>query len=196
MTKAAFYDRDGIIIKMVYDLENGLIETASAIDQITFVPGIINLLKHTASLGYKNIIISNQAGIGIKKISEEKFNSISDEMLERLRKQGAIIDAQYYCFHHPYATIEKYKKKCDCRKPKPGLLHQAAKEHEIDLKKSWMIGDSVNDVLAGEKAGCKTILLANLYESEYLHILEEKLQGTKPDYLIKKLKDAISIIKN
>jgi D,D-heptose 1,7-bisphosphate phosphatase len=192
--KAVFFDRDGIIIKMVYDLENGLIETAKTPSQITFVPGIIEVLKHTTSLGYKNIIISNQAGLGIKKISQKNFDAVREAMTERLKKRGAVIDEQYYCFHHPFASITKYKKKCDCRKPEPGLFFQAVKEHNIDLSKSWMIGDGVNDVLAGNAAGCRTILLANLYESEYLRILEEKLNGIKPDYLIKKLKEAIDII--
>lgn len=196
MVKAAFYDRDGIIMKMVYDLEQGLIETAKKPSQIAFVPGIAELLKHTTSLGYKNIIISNQAGLGIKKISPKNFNAVREEMAGRLNKQGAVIDAQYYCFHHPFASIAKYKKRCDCRKPEPGLLLQAAKEHDIDLGKSWMIGDSVYDVLAGNAAGCRTILLAFLYESEYLRILEEKLNGTKPDYLIRELKEAIGIISN
>ncbi len=196
MNKAAFYDRDGIIIKMVYDLENGLIETAKTPSQIEFVYGIVDLLRHTTSLGYKNIIASNQAGIGIKKISEENFNVVKEEMIKRLKAQHTIIDAQYYCFHHPHAAIPQYRKVCDCRKPKPGLLLQAANDYNIDLSKSWMIGDSVNDVLAGSAAGCKTILLANLDESEYLRILEEKLHGTKPDYLIKKLTEAIKIIKS
>lgn len=194
--KAAFYDRDGIIIKMVYDLEQGLIETAKKPSQITFVPGIVELLKHTASLGYKNIIISNQAGLGIKKISQKNFDAVREAMIERLKKQGAVIEAQYYCFHHPFASIAKFKKKCGCRKPQPGLLFQAAKEHDIDLAASWMIGDSVYDVLAGKAAGCSTILLGYIHESEYLRILEEKLNGKKPDYLIRNLKEAINIINN
>lgn len=195
MNKAAFYDRDGIIIKMVYDLEQGLIETAKTPSQVTFVPGIFELLKHTASLGYKNIIISNQAGIGIKKISKKNFNAVSKTMTEKLKKKGAVIDAEYYCFHHPFASISKYKRKCGCRKPEPGLLLQAAKDQDIDLSKSWMIGDSVYDVLAGDTAGCKTILLGYIHESEYLRILEKKLHKKKPDFLIKELKEAVSIIK-
>lgn len=194
--KAAFYDRDGIIINMVYDLEQGLIETAKKPSQITFIPGIVELLKHTASLGYKNIIISNQAGLGIKKISQKNFDSVRESMMERLNKHGAVIDAQYYCFHHPFASIAEYKKKCDCRKPQPGLLFQAAEDHNIDLAKSWMIGDSVYDVLAGKASGCRTILLGYIHETGYLRILEEKLNGKKPDYLIRELNEAISIIKS
>jgi D-glycero-D-manno-heptose 1,7-bisphosphate phosphatase len=195
MNKAVFYDRDGTIMKMIYDPDEGIIQTAKKPSQINFVPGIIDIIKHTTSLGYKNIIASNQAGVGAQKISLKNFNNVKNEMTQLITKQGAIIDAQYYCFHHPSATIQKYKKDCDCRKPKPGLLIQASLEHNIDLNKSWIIGDSINDVLAGNSVGCKTILLANLDESEYLHVLEENLKGIKPNYLIKNLEEAINIIK-
>lgn len=194
MNKAVFYDRDGIIVKMLYNPELGTIDTVSQPSQISFIPGIYDLLKHTSSLGYKNIIISNQPAVGREKISEKGFEEVRNEMLKKLKEQDAIIDDDYYCFHHSHASILKYKKICDCRKPKPGLILEAAKKHKIDLSKSWMIGDSVNDVRAGHSAGCKTILIADLYESEYLRVLEENLEGVKPDFLIKKLKEAIKII--
>jgi len=195
MNKAVFYDRDGTIIDMIFDSEEGIIQTASTPSQIKFIPGVIDILKHTSSLGYKNIIVSNQAGVGTEKISITNFNKVKDKMTDRLMLEGAKIDDQYYCFHHSTATISEYKKICDCRKPKPGLLFQASKDHNLDLSKSWLIGDSINDVLAGHAAGCRTILLANLNESEYLHLLEKNLKGIKPDFLIKDLKEAINIIK-
>lgn len=195
MNKAIFYDRDGVIVKMVYDLENDLIRTVKNSSEIDFVPGIFDLLKYTKTLGYKNIIVSNQPDIGIKKISEKNFNNIKEVLSQKLKKEGSTIVAEYYCFHHPFASIEKYKQVCDCRKPKPGLFFKAAQEHNIDLSKSWMIGDGVNDILAEKAAGCKTILLANLEESEYLRILEEKLHGIKPDYIVRRLQDIIKIIK-
>lgn len=194
MSKAVFYDRDGIILKLIYDNENGRIETAKNPSQIDFIPGIFELLKHTAALGYKNIITSNQAGVGLQKISEENFNAVKTDMTNILKNAGAVIDAQYYCFHHPSASLEKYRSDCDCRKPKPGMLLQAAKENDIDVTRSWMIGDSVNDVLAGHSAGCKTILVANLLESEYLRLLEKELQGIKPDFMVKTLEEIINII--
>lgn len=196
MNKAVFFDRDGVIIKMFYDLENGLIESVKTPSQIELVYGIVDLLKHTAPLGYKNIIISNQPDIGLKKVNEKNFNLINKSLIEKLNAEGASIDSQYYCLHHTFALVEKYKKNCDCRKPKPGLFFQAAKEHNIDLAKSWMIGDGLNDIIAGHKAGCRTILLANIAESEYLRILEEKLNGLKPDFLVKKLNEVNEIINN
>jgi D,D-heptose 1,7-bisphosphate phosphatase len=194
MNKAVFYDRDGIIVKMVYNLEFGTIDTPRNPSEISFIPEIFDLLKYTTSLSYKNIIISNQPVIANKKISKEGFEAIRNEMFEKLKEQNAVIDGDYYCFHHPNALVSEYKKSCKCRKPQPGLLFKAAKENKIDLSKSWIIGDGVNDVLAGHSAGCRTILLANLYESEYLRVLEKNLGGVKPDFLIKNLKEAIEII--
>lgn len=195
MNKGVFYDRDGIIIKLVYDLENGVIDTPKKISQVHFINGILPLLMHTSSLGYKNIIVSNQPAIGTKKISLKNFNSVKEYILEVLNKEKGLIDGEYYCLHHPHAQVKKYQKKCHCRKPEPGLLYQASKDLDIDLSSSWMIGDSVNDVLAGSASGCRTILLANLYESEYLRILEKNLDGVKPNYLVKNILEVINIIK-
>jgi len=194
MNKAVFFDRDGVILRMVYDQEHGTIDTITNTKQLSFVYGSIALLKHTTQSGYKNIIVSNQPAIGLRKMSPENFQEITDHMITAITGQGATIDAQYYCFHHPFAAIETYRKRCDCRKPNPGLLLQAAKEHNLDLTASWMIGDGVNDILAGHAAGCRTILLGNVMEAEYLSILEEQLHGVKPDAIIKKLPEAISLI--
>lgn len=195
MTKAFFLDRDGIIVKMVYDAESGNPYPPLKPFQIEFVPGIFELLKTTKKLGYLNIIISNQPDIGLKRITKESFLKIKEKIGKILKEKNIEFDAQYYCFHHPFAKLPQYRKICDCRKPKAGFLLQAAKRNNIDLKKSWMLGDGVNDVIAGYKAGCKTILLANLHEAEYLRIVEEKLQGIKPDYLVKNLREVITIIK-
>ena len=195
MNKACFFDRDGVIVEMIYDLITGHIQTVKNSDEISFVPGIFELLQATKNLGYKNIIISNQPDIGLKRISKTNFEKVRSIMLQRLKKEGIKLDGDYYCLHHPFAKLKQYKKKCDCRKPEAGLILQAAKDHNIDLKKSWMIGDGVNDVIAGHQAGCKTILIANLLETEYLRIVEQKLQGIKPNYLVKNLREAQTIVK-
>lgn len=195
MNKAFFFDRDGVIIKMVYDLEYDYIHTAFLPSEIEFIYGIFELLKKTKSLGYKNIIVSNQPDIGFGKISEKNFKEICSKINKELKKEDIVLDGEYYCFHHPFAELEPYRKECDCRKPKIGMLLKAAKDHQIDLSKSWIIGDGVNDIIAGKSAGCKTILTANLLESEYLRIIEKKLKKIKPDYIIKNLKETLNIIK-
>ena len=111
-----------------------------------------------------------------------------------LQNHGVTLDEEYYCLHHPYASISKYKKDCVCRKPKTDFFKQAVKDHDIDLKQSWMIGDGVYDIIAGHNVGCKTILVGNIIEGEYLDILEKKLEGIKPDYLVKYISEAKNLL--
>ena len=115
-------------------------------------------------------------------------------MIDLLKKDGTVFDDQYYCLHHPYALIPKYKKKCQCRKPGIDLIKQAQKKYNIDLKKSWFIGDATFDVIAGKTAGCKTILVANVEESAYLKEFEKRLGNVRPDYVVKNLGEALSLI--
>lgn len=194
--KAVFLDRDGVIIKMYYDRNFGTIDTPLSIKQITFVPGIFELLHLAKKLGYLLILISNQPGVGIKKISLKAHNEMKDYITKSLRREGITLDGQYYCMHHPYASISKYRKECTCRKPKIGLLIQASKDFNIDLKKSWVIGDGVYDIIAGCRVGCKTILVGNLIEAEYLRILEEKLGNIKPTSLVKNIKEIKNLFIN
>lgn len=194
MNKAFFLDRDGVIIQMVYDLESGYIHTVLNPNQVQFVPGVFELLKETKRLGYKNIVISNQPNIGLKRISRDNFEKVKRKINQELEKQSLTLDGEYYCFHHPFADTKEYRIKCNCRKPDPGLILKAAKEHNVDLKQSFMIGDGVNDVIAGYRAGCKTILIANLLEAEYLRLLEKNLHGIKPDFIVKNLKEVKRIV--
>ncbi|OGK21591.1 hypothetical protein A3C23_01770 [Candidatus Roizmanbacteria bacterium RIFCSPHIGHO2_02_FULL_37_13b] len=187
MTKGVFFDRDGIINQVIYDMVLGRISTPLNPNQIVLVPKIVDLLRLTKQKGYLNIIVSNQPMIGLKRISEDGFATITDRVVNLLKKENAIIDDQFYCFHHPYALIPKYKKKCSCRKPGIDLITQAQKKHDIDLKKSWFIGDGTFDIIAGHKSGCKTILVTNVEESAYLHEFEKRLGKVKPDFIVKNL---------
>lgn len=179
---------------MVFDIENGSVYTALHSNQVELVHGIIPLIKTAKKLGYKIIVISNQPNIGLKRISQENFEKVHQKMEQVLKKNGVSFDAYYYCFHHPFAKIKSFRKKCDCRKPKPGLFYKAAKEHSIDLTKSWMIGDGVADIIAGYSAGVKTILLANIAESEYLRILSAQLKNIQPTHVVKNLTQAANFI--
>lgn len=192
--KAIFLDRDGVVIKMYYHRDIGIIDTPLSIKQVTFMPGIFNFLHFVHRLGYLLILVSNQPGVGIKKISFKKYQEIKDYIKQCLKKEGILLDGAYYCMHHPYASMAKYRKECTCRKPKTGLLIQASSELNIDLKKSWMIGDGVGDIIAGNAAGCKTILVGNILEAEYFRILEEKLGKNKPTYLVKSLDEIKNIL--
>ncbi len=192
--KALFLDRDGIINELHYDPEYGVIESPLAQDQVRLMFGIVPFLKAAKKLGYLLVIVSNQPNVALRKTSESNFERISKKIRGLLKKEGVTIDAEYYCFHHPFAKVKKFRKKCDCRKPGAALFLKAAREYEIDLPSSWMIGDGVTDIVAGKAAGCKTILLANIDATENLRIIERQLGNSKPDYTIKRLMDAIAII--
>lgn len=196
MNKAVFFDRDGVIDEMAYDAENGLVHIPWQVKEVNLNYGIVELLKTTKKLGFLNIIISNQPDIGLKRISEKMFKDIEKTILRKIENENAVIDKSYYCFHHPFAKLEQFKKNCDCRKPKTGLFSQAVKESQIDLNQSWMIGDGVTDIIAGHNAGCRTILIANNIQTGHLKVIEEKLKKIEPDFIVKNLKEAISILTN
>jgi D-glycero-D-manno-heptose 1,7-bisphosphate phosphatase len=121
------------------------------------------------------------------------FEKIQEKMKTDLAKTGSKLDAEYYCFHHPEAKIDKYKKKCTCRKPRPGMILDAVKKFDIDIKKSWMIGDGVNDIQAGFAAGCKTILIGRM-KCDLCKILED--EGVKPNFVALNLYKASLITQN
>ena len=137
MNKAFFLDRDGIVLSMVYDLESSTIDTPRISSQIKFIDGVFDLLKYTSFLGYRNIVISNQPAVALKKMSLKNFNEIQRVMNQRLNQNHAVIDDYFYCFHHPFAKVPKYRINCSCRKPKTGLIKRAAKKYNFDLPKSW-----------------------------------------------------------
>lgn len=193
MNKAVFFDRDGVINEMAFDEENGLVHIPWQADQVILNHGIIELLKVTKKSGFLNVIVSNQPDIGLNRITEKIFKDIEENIFKKTKDEDAIIDKAYYCFHHPFAKLEEYKKDCDCRKPKMGLFLQAAKEMDIDLSLSWMIGDGIFDIVAGHNAGCKTILIANNVQTGHLKTIEEKLGNIKPDFIVKNLDEVRKI---
>lgn len=149
--KAIFLDRDGTINKYVGFLRN--------IDDFELIDGVSEAIKKINQSGYLAIVVTNQPVIARGEVTWEELNEIHKKMETLLGKDGAYIDGIYICPHHPDKGFEgerpEYKFDCECRKPKPGLLLQAAKYFNIDMFQSYMIGDSENDVHAGIKAGCK-----------------------------------------
>jgi D-glycero-D-manno-heptose 1,7-bisphosphate phosphatase len=188
MNKAIFLDRDGVINELYYDDNQGVIDSPFHPDQLEIFPKVSEAIKTFHNLGYKVIIISNQPGIAKKHFTEETFQKIREKMDEKLKKENVSIDAEYYCLHHPESKIEKYKKICDCRKPEPGLIHQAARDLDIDLSQSWMIGDSAVDIEAGERAGTKTIFVGK--QKAYIW---EKMKK-EPEYVVPDLYQASKLI--
>lgn len=155
--RAIFLDRDGTINQY-----NGFVKNT---DEFSLIPNVASAIKKINESGYLAIVVTNQPVIARGETTVEGLNEIHNKMETLLGKEGAYIDAIYYCPHHPHKGFEgevpELKIDCECRKPKPGLLLRAAKEYNIDLSQSFMIGDSENDILAGIKAGCETILISN-----------------------------------
>ena len=153
--KAFFLDRDGTINKMVGFLTH--------LDELELLPGAAEAIKKINDSGYLAIVVTNQPAIARGEIDFPDLQEIHNKLETLLGKEGAYLDAVYYCPHHTDKGFEgeriAYKCVCDCRKPKPGMLVQAAKDFNIDIAQSYMIGDSRRDVEVGENAGCKKSIL-------------------------------------
>lgn len=159
--KAIFLDRDGTINKYVGFLRN--------INEFELIDGVTEAIRKINESGYLAIVVTNQPVIARGEVSFEELEEIHNKMETLLGKEGAYLDAIYYCPHHPHKGYagerSELKMDCDCRKPKPGMLLKAATDFNIDLSQSWMVGDGENDIKAGINAGCKTVLLSDDDES-------------------------------
>jgi D-glycero-D-manno-heptose 1,7-bisphosphate phosphatase len=161
MTDAVFLDRDGVINELVFLPDYGLIDSPMNPTQFKLIPGAAQAIKNFNQLGLKVIVISNQPGIAKGKMSHELFNAIRTKMRLLLGKAGAHVDAEYYCFHHPKAKLPEFKRICECRKPKPGLIQQAQTDFGLSPSQCYMIGDGLTDIKAGNAAGCKSVLIGD-----------------------------------
>ncbi len=155
--KAIFLDRDGTINQYVGFLRK--------IDELALIDGAAEAIKRINDSGYLAIVVTNQPVIARGEVTFGELREIHNKLETLLGFAGAYLDGIYFCPHHPHkgydGEIAELKFDCACRKPKPGMLLQAAEDFHIDLSQSWMIGDSESDVMAGEAAGCKTVLLEN-----------------------------------
>lgn len=160
MNKAVFFDRDGVINVDTINLHK--------IEDFVWIDGAKEAIKFCNDNGYLAIIITNQSGIARGLFTEDDVKKLHNFAQEELKKFGAHIDAFYYCPHHIEGTVAPYNIECSCRKPKPGMILQACKDFDIDVKQSFMVGDKQRDCDAGINAGCKGTCLfdgKNLLES-------------------------------
>ncbi len=153
--KAIFLDRDGTINEYVGFLRD--------INEFRLLPGVIEAIRAINESGYLAIVVTNQPVIARGEVTKEQLIEIHRKMETLLGNEGVYIDGLFYCPHHPDKGFEgevpELKIDCNCRKPKPGMLINAAEIFNIDLQKSWMVGDGENDIKAGKAAGCKTALI-------------------------------------
>jgi D-glycero-D-manno-heptose 1,7-bisphosphate phosphatase len=152
MKKAVFLDRDGVITEDPPHY-------AHRVDQVRIIPGSGEAIRLLNERGFQVIVVSNQSGAAKGYYKEHDIRLFNDEMKRQLSLDSAHIDALYYCPHHPEGIIDKFREVCTCRKPQPGMLIQAAKQHRIDLKASFMVGDKFSDIVAGNSVNCRTIFV-------------------------------------
>ncbi|MDP3791489.1 MAG: HAD family hydrolase [Candidatus Omnitrophota bacterium] len=174
-----FIDRDGVINKD----PSGWTEHSYVTDwtEFHFLPGVFKALKLLKEKGIKVIIVSNQGGVSKGFYTQEKLGKINGLMQKEIRKNGGEVKESFYCIH-------RSEDNCNCRKPKPGMFEMAAKKHNIDLKKTYFIGDDKRDVIAGKSAGCKTVLVLSGKSSRE----DVKDWPDKPDYIFKDLLEAVN----
>lgn len=150
---AVFFDKDGTLIEDVpYNVDPALIELAA---------GARELLVQLHEAGYRIVVVSNQSGVARGLFAEEALVAVEQRLTKLLREFGVPLAGFYYCPHLPKGKVLPYAIACGCRKPAPGLILRAAREHALDLARSWMVGDILDDIEAGRRAGCRTILLDN-----------------------------------
>jgi D-glycero-D-manno-heptose 1,7-bisphosphate phosphatase len=189
--KAVFLDRDGVINTYVYNAEFGTVDSPSCPEEFTFSPGAEEAIALLKQLGYLVIVVSNQPGIAKGRFSAALLQSITDKMHAGIEAHGGKLDAVYYCLHHPEAVLPEYRIQCECRKPRPGMLIESAREWDIDLSHVFMIGDGITDIEAGRAAGTRTIFIGQPKS----YILDEfDKRGIAPDFFVSSLMNAARTI--
>ena len=153
--RAVFLDRDGTI-----NVEK---EYLHKIEDFEFIPGAPEAIKRLKDAGFLVVVVSNQSGIARGYFDEEAVERLHRYIQSELAAYGTSIDAFYFCPHHPDKGLGFYKRACDCRKGNPGMLLQAAREYDVDLQRSFMVGDKLADIEAGERAGCTSFLVLTGY---------------------------------
>ena len=180
--KAIFLDRDDTLIE-----DPGYINDP---DQVKLLEGVPEALNALRAMGYKLVVASNQSAVARGIVTEEVLGRIHKRLEQLLEEERTSLDGIYYCPYHPEGAIPKYRRDSDHRKPNPGMLLDAAKDMDIDLQQSWMVGNSPGDVEAGARAGCRTILLDSRGHEQKIRPGERA-----PDYRAVNLKEVVNIIK-
>lgn len=176
MKPAVFLDRDGVLTR-----ERGY--AISSIDEMEIFPYTALSINKIKEKGYLTIVVTNQSGVAKGLFTEDELVEMNNRLMDEIKA-----DALYYCPHHPNGIVTRYSKKCSCRKPAIGMIQQAAKDFEIDLKRSFVVGDRACDILLGQNAGIRTILLNSGYGEDKLE------EPCNPDYIFKDLRDVIEIL--
>lgn len=181
LSKAVFLDKDGTVVQDIpYNIDP---------ERIQLLDGVPEGLRQLQDEGYQLIVVTNQSGVARGYFEEHALVHVENRLRELLASAGIQLTGFYYCPHHPDGKVPQYATACNCRKPQPGLIQKAVLKHMIDLTDSWLIGDILNDIEAGNRAGCRTILIDNGNETEW-----ETSPLRQPTFVVKNLYEAALII--
>ena len=169
MRRAVLLDRDGTLIEDV-----GYIDSLSKLRLLPYTVDALSLLKRA---GFALVVVTNQGGIGKGLMNEAFVEAFHRELGNRLARAGASIDAFYYCPHHPDATVEAYRQVCTCRKPAPGMAERAGRELDLDLTRSFVIGDRWLDVALAARVGARGLLVRTGYGEREAALPEEGVEA-------------------
>ena len=186
--RAVFLDRDGVLIR---DLD--LLTRCDQVELYACAPQAICQLREA---GFAIVVVSNQTIVARGLASEQDVELIHAWIQQLLRiSGGGEVDRFYFCPHHPNATLPQYRVECDCRKPRPGMLLRAAQEMNLDLGASYMVGDRMSDIVAGQRAGCQTILVqTGMHTAPPIESVDLVEVTAEPDYLCADLGEAVEIM--
>lgn len=159
MRAAVFLDRDGVLSELVPDPASGTAESPLRVDQVRLIPGAAMAVACLSQAGYLPVCVSNQPAAAKGKVSVAQLIAVHQRVTALLEHEGGTLAAWRLCLHHEQGVIPGLARPCDCRKPAPGMLLDAAAELGVDLASSWMVGDTDGDIAAGRAAGCKTLLI-------------------------------------
>jgi len=190
LNRAVFLDRDGVINPPVGLDELGGTESPLRFEDFRIFPWTAEAVRLLNNLGFYVFVATNQPAVAKGKMELSELEKIHSHLIREVRRAGGVIDKIYTCLHHPDPNQVKWHKiflsNCECRKPKPGMLFQAAREHKIILRFSWMVGDTWKDIRAGQAAGCWTILVRN--------DIDNRGKTLSPDFTAENLLEAAKII--
>jgi D-glycero-D-manno-heptose 1,7-bisphosphate phosphatase len=184
---AIFLDRDGVLVEDV--------DILRTVDQVRILPGAFEFMEGARRMGFALAVVSNQTVVARGLATEAAVEAVNAHInMALLAGSGVGIDRFYVCPHHPQATLEAYRMDCACRKPLPGLLRRASEELGLDLARSWMIGDRPSDIVAGCRAGCRTILVETGKHLEAPIASAHHDPNIRPDYVCRDLVEALAVI--
>lgn len=178
---AVFLDKDGTL------LENEPYNVDPA--RMRFAPGAAAALALLARTPFLLVVVSNQPGVALGRFDASALDAVEAQLRRMFASCGATLHAALWCPHHPRGSVAPYARACDCRKPQPGMLLRASREHGIDLARSWMVGDILDDVEAGNRAGCRSILADCGNETEW-----QSDPARLPYAIVSSLRDAAKVI--